>query len=117
MVKRAVHPLPWLLFSAGGVMSAMFLPILLFLFGFAFALEWISPPSYTQLHGVLANPLSRLVLFGVCMLSLVHAAHRLRYALYHGFQIKRRQKLVAAVCYGGAAVGTAVAAVLLWQVA
>ncbi len=31
--KRSVEPLPWLLFSAGGVTAALFLPVLVFLFG------------------------------------------------------------------------------------
>src|SRR5882762_2907134 len=33
--KRPIEPLLWLLFSAGGVMAALFIPALLFLFGVA----------------------------------------------------------------------------------
>ena len=115
MAKRSAHPLPWLLFSAGGVLSAMFLPILVFLFGIAFALGWASPPTYSELRGMLGNPLTQLVLLFVCMLSLFHWAHRFRYALYDGLQIKRRRNVVAMLCYGGAVAGTVITAGLLWQ--
>lgn len=114
--KQSVEPLPWLLFSAGGVMAAMFLPVLVFLFGLAFPLGWISAPTYDDVHAVLRSPLTILVLFVVLMLSLFHAAHRFRYTLYDGLQIKHLNVPVAVLCYGGAIVGTVAAAVLLVQV-
>jgi fumarate reductase subunit D len=116
MTKRSVEPLPWLLFSAGGVMSALFLPVLVFLFGLAFPLGWISAPTYDDVHSVLRSPLTILVLFVVLMLSLFHAAHRFRYTLYDGLQIKHLNTPVAVLCYGSAIVGTAAAAYVLWQV-
>jgi fumarate reductase subunit D len=114
--KRSVEPLPWLLFSAGGVMAALFLPVLVFLFGLAIPLGWISAPTYDDLHGVLRSPLTIVVLFGVLMLSLLNAAHRFRYTLYDGLQIKHLNTPVAVLCYGGAIVGTVAAAYLLVQV-
>jgi fumarate reductase subunit D len=65
MRKRAVEPLPWLLFSAGGVVAALFLPLLLLLFGLAVPLGWISAPSHQALSGLLSNPLTLVALFGV----------------------------------------------------
>ena len=115
MTKPSVQPVPWLLFSAGGVLSALVLPVLVLLFGLAFPLGWISPPAYADLRGVLGSPLTQLALFFVFMLSLFHWAHRFRYALHDGLQIKRLNGLVAALCYGGAILGTAVAAVLLYR--
>jgi fumarate reductase subunit D len=47
---------------------------------------------------------------------MFHAAHRFRYTLYDGLQIKHLNAPVAVLCYGGAIVGTAAAAYLLWQV-
>ena len=38
------------------------------------------------------------------VLMLVHAAHRFRYTLYDGLQVKHKG-LVAVLCYGGAFVG------------
>jgi fumarate reductase subunit D len=116
MAKRSVEPLPWLLFSAGGVMAALFLPVLMFLFGLAFPLGWVSAPTYDDLHGVLRAPLTIAVLLVVLTLSSFHAAHRFRYTLYDGLQIKHLNRPVAVLCYGSAIVGTAAAAYLLWRV-
>src|SRR5438477_12791873 len=113
MAKRSLEPVLWLLFSAGGVASALLLPILVLLFGLAFPLHWLSSPSYEQLHGLLRHPLTRVVLFGVCMLSLFHGGHRFRFTLYDGLQIKHLNELIFVCCYGTALAGTIVAAYLL----
>jgi fumarate reductase subunit D len=116
MARRSLTPLPWLLFSAGGVMAALFLPMLMLLLGLALPLGWVSEPSYEELRALLRNPLTLLVLFGVLVLSLFHWAHRFRYTLYDGLQIQHLNRLVAGLCYGAALTGTVVAAYLLWQV-
>ena len=105
-----------MLFSAGGVVSALLMPILLALFGLAFPLGWLQPPSHEHLLAVLSHPLTRLVLFGLCFLSLFHWAHRFRHTLYDGLQIKHLNEVIAVTCYGGAIVGSVAAAYLLWQV-
>jgi fumarate reductase subunit D len=115
MIRRHPEPLLWMLFSAGGVVSALLMPIFVALFGVAFPMGWISPPSYEHIHTVASHPLTRLVLFGVVTLSLFHWAHRFRHTLYDGLQIKHLNELVAILCYGSAVVGSAVAAVLLWR--
>jgi fumarate reductase subunit D len=114
MIKRHPEPLLWMLFSAGGVLSALLLPILVLLFGLAFPLGWIAPPSHDHLRAVVGHPLSRLVVFGLVVLSLFHWAHRFRHTLYDGLQIKHLNELVAILCYGSALAVSAVAAVLLW---
>lgn len=105
-----------MVFSAGGVVSAMLIPVLLLLFGIAFPLGWVAPPTYAHIGAVLGNPLTRLVLLGLCVLSLFHWAHRFRHTVKDGLQIKALDGLVALVSYGGAVVGSVVAAYLLWQV-
>ena len=116
MARRSIEPLLWLLFSAGGVLAALLGPILLLLFGVAFPLGWLSPPSHEHLLSVLRHPLARVFLFAFCALSLVHGAHRFRYTLYDGLQIKHLNEFVNFLCYGGAIVGSAVAGYLLWRV-
>jgi fumarate reductase subunit D len=119
MARRTIEPLLWVLFSAGGVLAALLLPVLLFLFGLAFPLGWLSPPSHEYLLGVLSGVsggLTRIVLFLLCMLSLLHGAHRFRYTLYDGLQIKHLNELINLFCYGGAIVGSLVAGYLLYQV-
>ena len=115
-MKRPIEPLLWLLFSAGGVVSALLMPSLILLFGLAFPLGWLPAPGYEHLLRVIGNPLTRLVLFALCMLSLFHWAHRFRYTLYDGLQIKHLNEMVAVLCYGGAIAGSIAAAYVLWQV-
>ena len=89
--KRRIEPLVWLMFSGGGVMAAVFLPILVFLFAFAFPLGWVDAPDHDHLAAVVGHPLTLLVLFGMFVVMLVHSAHRFRYTLYDGLQIKAKR--------------------------
>ena len=115
MAKRSIEPLLWLLFSAGGVLAALVLPILVLLFGLVFPLDWLSAPTHGHLLAVLQNPLTGVVLVLLCVLSLFHWAHRFRYTLYDGLQIKHLNGPINLFCYGGAIVGSLVALYLLWQ--
>jgi fumarate reductase subunit D len=110
--KRRVLPLVWLAFSGGGVLAAVVLPVLVFLFAFAFPLDWISPPDHDHLSAVVGNPLTFLFLLAMFPVLLIHSAHRFRYTLYDGLQIKHKQ-LTAVLCYGVAAVGSITAFVVL----
>jgi len=111
--RRSPEPLLWMLFSSGGMVAALMLPILLLLFGIAFPLDWLTPPTHAHLSAVLRNPLTRLVLFGLSALALFHWAHRFRYTLYDGLQLKRYAVPIVVLCYGGAVVGSVIAAALL----
>ena len=102
MARRSIEPLLWIMFSAGGVLAALFLPILVLLFGVAFPLGWVAAPAHERLLSLIAHPLTRLGVFVVCLLSLIHGAHRFRYTLYDGLQIKHLNEVINAVCYGGA---------------
>ena len=115
MAKRVtLEPLLWLLFSAGGVVAALVIPVLLLLFGLAFPLG-LSPPSHEHMLAVLGHPLSRVTIFVSCTLLLFHSAHRVRFTLYDGLQIKHLNELIVLVCYGGVLVGTVAAGYLVWR--
>jgi fumarate reductase subunit D len=105
--------LAWLLFSAGGVVSALLVPVLLLLFGVVFPLGLLPPPGHAHLSAVLDHPLTRLVLLVLCVLALLHWAHRFRYALAEGLQLRRLRGLITVLCYGAAIGGSAWAAVVL----
>lgn len=116
MAEKSSVAFFWALFSAGGVISAFLLPVHVFLFGIAFPLGWIESPSYESLLGLLQLPLARIYLLVLSVLSLFHWAHRFRYTLYDGVQIKHLNEIIIVLTYGGASVGSALAAYLLWNV-
>src|ERR1700674_4341003 len=115
MMKR-ITPLLWLLFSAGGTLAALLFPVHLFLTGLAFPLGWLEAPSYVSLLGLLKQPLARLYLFVLIALPLCPWAHRFRYTLYDGLQLKHLTELIAVLCYGTALAGSAMAAYTLWRI-
>ena len=57
-----------------------------------------------------------MVVLGAFVLMLVHSAHRFRYTLYDGLQIKKK-RTVAVLCYGAAIVGSVAALAVLWGAA
>ena len=116
MAKRSLEPVLWLLFSAGGVVSALLVPILVLLLGIAFPLGWLTAPSYDRVFTIVHHPITRLVLFGVFFLSLFHGAHRFRFTLYDGLQIKHLNEMINLFCYGGAIVLSIWAGYLLLRV-
>lgn len=113
MVRQHSEPYFWLMFSAGGVLSAMLMPVLILLFGLLFPLGWLSPPPHQRMAELLANPLVGLALLGLAVLSLFHSAHRFRHTLHDAVRLKH--PLIVILCYGGALLGSATAAYLLWQ--
>ncbi|MBL8190740.1 MAG: fumarate reductase subunit FrdD [Acidobacteria bacterium] len=116
MAKRSNEPFLWSLFSSGGMIAALMFPVLLFLFGLAFPLGWFDAPSYERLLALVSSWPVRLVLFGLCSLPLFHGAHRFRFTLYDGLQIKHLNELIAVFCYGSAIAGTVLAAYILWNI-
>ncbi len=116
MTRRRAEPLVWLLFSTGGVLAAVLLPSLVLLFGLAVPLGWVTPPDHGHLLAVVAHPLTLVVLLGTFVLLLVHSAHRFRYTLYDGLQVKKK-RTVAVLCYGTAIVGSVATLAVLWVAA
>ena len=106
----------WGLFSAGGTVAAILIPVHLFLFALAFPLGWLPEPRYSSLMDTVRLPLVRGYLFVLCSLPLFHWAHRFRFTLYDGLQIKHLNEVIFVCCYGGAIAGTAVAGYLLWTI-
>ena len=115
MAKRSNEPFLWSLFSSGGMIAALMIPILLFLFCFAFPLGWIEAPDYASLSVLVRRPLTRLALFALCSLPLFHGAHRFRFTLVD-LGLKSIRSLVAVLCYGAAIVGTVMAFLLVIRV-
>jgi succinate dehydrogenase subunit D len=105
MTKRRIEPILWLLFSAGGVMSAVFLPILVVLFGLAIPLGLVHP-DYSWLHTVFSFWLTRLAVLGLFVLMLFHWAHRFKYTVVDGLRVRGAETALSVLCYGAALLGS-----------
>jgi fumarate reductase subunit D len=104
-MKRSNQPPLWVLFGAGGVLSALFAPALVYLTGFDHAL------GYDDVQAFARHLIGKAFLFAVVALFLWHAAHRIFHTL-HDFGI--RTGVVAWIaCYGVALAGSLVAAASL----
>jgi fumarate reductase subunit D len=103
----------WLLFSAGGMVSALLVPVLVLLFGVLFPLGLLAPPDHAGLAALLGHPLVRILLFGLCVLALLHWAHRFRYTLFDGLQLDRLRTPINVLCYAAVLAGSVWAAVVL----
>ena len=114
MKKRSNAPIFWLLFGAGGMLSALFGTALVFLTGIAAPLAWPFGPDFMSYPRVLAfsqNWFAKGLLFAVVMLFAWHAVHRIYHSLHDvGIHTGTAAKLV---CYGTAMAVTLVAAVAL----
>lgn len=112
--RKSNEPFWWALFGAGGVLSAMFTPVLLVLLAIAIPLGWMEAPTHESLYSAIEHPIIRLVLLAMIALPLFHWAHRFRFTLYDGLQVKHLNELIAVICYGGALAGTVAAGYFLW---
>jgi fumarate reductase subunit D len=115
-MKRSNAPIFWLLFGAGGMLSALFGTALVFITGLAVPLGWPSATlmSYPRMLGFAQNWFGKGLVFVVIALFAWHAAHRIYHSLHdlgvHG------GALAKAGCYGAALVITGVAAIALLSV-
>jgi len=113
-MRRSTTPFLWILFGAGGTIAALLYPVHMLLAGLAFPLGWLTPPSRAALLELVRHPLARLYWFLLISLPLFHWAHRFRYTLYDGLQLRHLAVPIVTVCYGTALLGTALAAYFLW---
>lgn len=112
--RTSNEPFWWALFGAGGVVAAMVLPVLLILTGLAIPLGVVEAPDYDSLRGLLSSPACRIVLFGIITLSLFHWAHRFRFTLYDGLQLKHLEALIVVLTYGVAIIATILTGIVMW---
>ena len=107
----------WALFSAGGVMAAIFVPAFILATGFLLPSgDPAAGPEGAQRLAALAGwwPV-KLVLLGVITLSLFHCAHRIRHTLMD-VGMRRLAGFLKLPCYGGALAGTVWLALVLWGI-
>ncbi len=102
--KPSAKAIPWLVFAAGGTVTAFLWPVLVFVTGLGPLGVFEGAFSYETMSDFFANWLVKLIALGVLGLMMWHAAHRLRVCA-HDFGI-RADTVVAMVVYGLAALGT-----------
>jgi fumarate reductase subunit D len=112
------EPMFWGLFSAGGFVAALVLPIFVAILGVAFPVGLLPRDAltYERVADLVRNPLAKLFLLALVSLPLFHWAHRFRYAVHHQFGVHGLKRLVAVACYGIAVAGTALAVRLLLRI-
>jgi fumarate reductase subunit D len=107
------HLFFWFLFSQGGVISALFLPVHVVVQGILGPLGVV--PSVDQHYDtwirVLGNPLVKLYLLVLILFAFFHFAHRIRYFLTDLGLHAARSLPAQVIFYGGAGVVTLIA---LW---
>lgn len=113
-MAKSNKPIVWLPFAAGGTLAAFVLPALILLTLLAGLGFEVSIFSFENMHALVANWFAKLVLMGVILLSLWHAAHRLRITL-HDFGV-RADGLVATMLYALAALGSVLCLLYLFRV-
>jgi len=111
---KTSEPLWWSLFSAGGVMSALFLPAFVVTSGFL--LPWLRghdhEGAYEQVVATVTWWPVRLGLMAVIGLSFFHAAHRIRHVVIDlGWRHATAPLSIA--CYGAAIAGVGATVYLL----
>ena len=113
-MKRSHEPVFWLLFGAGGMLSALLGPVLVFVTGIAVPLGLVLPADtfrYDRVLALVQHPLGKLALLAVIALFLFHGCHRLLHSL-HDLGV-RTGSAGRWVFYGFAALGSLAGAVLL----
>ncbi len=109
-MRRSAEPFWWLLFAAGGTVAALLVPVSIALTGLAAPLGWGGTTlQHARIAALVSHPIARLYLFVLIALPWFHAAHRIRFTLAEGLQLHQAGRLLAAICYGTASVGAALA--------
>ncbi len=109
-MKRSNEPVFWSLFGAGGVLSALVAPILIFITGIG---VWMPPEAldYFRVLRFAQHWFGKLLLLAVISLFLFHAVHRIYHGLHDiGLHAGTGAKVAA---YGSALAGTLISAYLL----
>ena len=115
-MKRSNQPVPWLLFGAGGMLSALIGAMLVFITGIALPLG-ILPADLLSYENMLAfdrHWAGKAFVWVVISLFLWHAAHRIFHSL-HDLGVHSKTPSAIA-CYGVALTGTLAAAAALLRI-
>ena len=116
-MPKSNEPIWWSLFTAGGIVAAMILPILIIITGILVPFGWAGddPLNFEKISTAVSNQLIKLILFTIITLPLFHWAHRFRFTLVD-VGLKSVRTVISILCYGGAIAGTIISAVVFWTI-
>ncbi len=114
-MPKSNEPFVGSLFSAGGVVAALLVPVHILLLGILVPLGVVGSLDYDKLVNLVQHPLTKVYLFVLISLPLFHWAHRFRFTLVD-LGLKKLEFLIAFVCYAAAVIGTGYSVVILWKV-
>lgn len=109
-MRYSREPFFWSLFSAGGVVAALLIPVLIVLTGFVIPADQI---AFSHLEDVFENVLVKLVVFGLAFLTFMHSANRIRHTLVDMGMAKSLFVPVSVLSYVAAIAGTVWAAAVV----
>ncbi|MFZ3322504.1 MAG: fumarate reductase subunit FrdD [Usitatibacter sp.] len=112
-MKRSNEPVVWLLFGAGGMLSALFGPVLILITGLlvpAGILLPVDAMSFNHMHEFAGHWIGKGIIVAIISLFLWHGMHRIYHSLHDvGVHAGRGMKLA---CYGVALAATVASAAL-----
>ena len=113
-LTRSNAPIFWGLFGAGGMLSALFVPMMIFITGIAVPLGWLLPAdtmSYPKMLAFAQNFVGKGFIFAIVSLSLWFTVHRGYHSLHEfGIHAGVGAKVLS---YGFALLVTVICAVCL----
>lgn len=113
-MKRSREPVFWALFGAGGMLSALIGPVLIFVTGIAVPTGFLlskQTMDYTNVLALIRMPAGKVAVLAVISLFLFHGCHRMVHSLHDiGFPAGAGTRRLF---HGAAILGTLMTATLL----
>ncbi|MGH2621402.1 MAG: fumarate reductase subunit FrdD [Anaerolineales bacterium] len=112
-MAKSSEPFFWFLFVGGATIAAIFVPVQIVVTGIAGPAGWLgSGLAYERFLALVSHPVSKLYLFVLISLPLLHWAHRFRFTVID-LGLRANKRGVAFLCYASALIGSILAAVVL----
>ena len=115
--RRSNEPIFWSLFGAGGVLTALILPVTILITGILVPLGLTGPEvmSYARMQAFVDGFIGKVLVWSLISLTLWHALHRVYHGL-HDLGVDTSSSLYKWLAYGSAFVGTVVVGLLVLSV-
>lgn len=103
----------WSLFSAGGVLAALFIPAFISITGVILPFgDDFSQADYEQLRQLVSSWPTRILLLGIICTTFFHCAHRIRHTIMD-LGLRSADKFLKGCCYGSAFLATIVTCLIV----